>query len=127
MSPCGSENRAAPHFAARTDWHQWKTSSESWSHHFVGADATLVGGETFAEGVDRLVFGFVGGEKLFVRVARRPEIKSEINIRTKGVAEETGFPVVRIRSKETGPVAGGAVHILEPFFAAGLDFVLPED
>jgi len=73
------------------------------------------------------LFRFVGGQKFFVRVAGGPEIEREINVRTKRILEETGFPVVRIRSKETRPVAGRAVHVLELFFAAGLDFVLPED
>src|SRR6266478_3624910 len=104
-----------------------ETGSQSWSHHFVCADAALVGSEAFAESVDRFVFGFVSAHEFLVGVAGRPEIEREINVRTKGILEETGFPVVRIRSKETGPVAGRAVQILELFFAAGLDFVLPED
>ena len=127
MSLCGSENRATPHFAARTDSREWKTGSESWSHHFVSAEAAFARSEPFAEGVDRLVRCFVSTHEFFVRVARRPEIEREINVRTKGILEETGFPLGRIRSKEAGPVASGAVQILELFFAVGLDFVLPED
>ena len=55
------------------------------------------------------LFRFVGGQKFFVRVAGGPEIEREINIRTKGIAEETGFAVVQISSKESYPGAGRAV------------------
>jgi hypothetical protein len=84
-------------------------------------------GEAFAERVNRLVFGFVCGHEFFVGVAGQPEIKREVNIRTKGVVKKPGFPVVRIGSKELGPVAGRAIDLLELFFATRLDFVLPED
>jgi len=35
--------------------------------------------------------------------------------------------IVGVGSKELGPVAGGAIGLLEPFFTTRLDFVLPED
>jgi len=104
-----------------------ETGRESWSHHLVSSNAAPLGSEALAKSVDRLVFSFVAGHEFFLGVAGRPEIKSEINIQAKRIAEKTGFAVVRVGSKETSPVAGRAVRILELFFAARLDFVLPED
>jgi len=54
--------------------------------------------------------------ELFIGFAGIPEIESEVNRKTKGIAQKSGLAVVRIAPEEPGPVTGRTIGFLESFF-----------
>src|SRR5258708_35842437 len=89
------------------------------------SDLPLVDRQARTGFINRLVFRAVLHQETFVYVARIPEIKSQINRRVKGIAQESSLAAVRIAPEQPRPLPIRPIGPLESFFTTQLDFVLP--
>src|SRR5580704_16130723 len=83
--------------------------------------------QAFRFSVDAFVFRFFALQKISIRSLRYPVVGSEVHPRFRQVSEQVRSRMVRIATKQGVPVATRSVDSFKPFFAAGLDFELPQD
>jgi len=88
---------------------------------------TLGCSQCFRFSVDAFVLRFLALQKIFVRSLRYPVVGREVHPRFCQVSEQVRSRMVRIATKQGVPVATRSVDSFKPFFAAGLDFELPQD
>ena len=91
-----------------------------------GCYAALGHGQVFGGVIDGGVRCLIRGFEMIESGFGIPVVQGEVEARTGEVLKETSLAVMRVALEEADPIAVGAIGGLKAFFAAGLDFVLPE-